>query len=101
VPAGDDTEDEGAISVEPTAPGPIGIGMTEQSIPSTAEWVLATTPFGKCGQKHLHPATRRSNLVPQADQVMTQAKLPPYHGHRSPLDVVPIEIIFGRIFEAF
>jgi hypothetical protein len=32
---------------------------------------------------------------------MIQVKLPPYHGLRSPLDLVAIEIIFGRIFEAF
>jgi hypothetical protein len=32
---------------------------------------------------------------------MTQIELPPYHGPRSPLDLVAIEIIFGRLFEAF
>jgi hypothetical protein len=36
-----------------------------------------------------------------ADQVMTQIELPPYHRPRSPLDLVAIEIIFGRLFEAF
>jgi hypothetical protein len=33
--------------------------------------------------------------------VMTQVELPPYCGPHSPLDLVAIEIIFGRIFEAF
>jgi hypothetical protein len=32
---------------------------------------------------------------------MTQVELPPYCGPHSPLDLVAIEIIFGRIFEAF
>jgi hypothetical protein len=32
---------------------------------------------------------------------MTQMELPPYHGPKSPLDLVAIEIIFGRLFEAF
>jgi hypothetical protein len=32
---------------------------------------------------------------------MSQVKLPAYHGSRSPLDLVAIEIIVGRIFEAF
>jgi hypothetical protein len=32
---------------------------------------------------------------------MTQVKLPPYHGSHSRLDLVAIEIIFQRIFEAF
>jgi hypothetical protein len=32
---------------------------------------------------------------------MTQIELPLYHGPRSPLNLVAIEIIFGRLFEAF
>jgi hypothetical protein len=32
---------------------------------------------------------------------MTQVELPPYHGPCILLDVVAIEIVFGRIFEAF
>jgi hypothetical protein len=28
-------------------------------------------------------------------------ELPPYHGPKSPLDLVAIEIIFGHLFEAF
>jgi hypothetical protein len=32
---------------------------------------------------------------------MSHVELPPYHGPRSPLDLVAIDIIFGRIFEAF
>jgi hypothetical protein len=32
---------------------------------------------------------------------MTQIEIPPYHRHRSPLDLVAIEIIFGHIFEVF
>jgi hypothetical protein len=33
--------------------------------------------------------------------VMTQIELPPYHGPHSPLDLVTVEIVFGRIFEVF
>jgi hypothetical protein len=33
--------------------------------------------------------------------VITQVELPPYRGPHSPLDLVAVEIIFGRIFEAF
>jgi hypothetical protein len=32
---------------------------------------------------------------------MTQIEFPPYHGPKSPLDLVAIEIVFGRLFEAF
>jgi hypothetical protein len=75
--------------------------VPEKSKPSAADWVLVVPPTGGRGRKRLHPATRRSNLVPQINQVMTQAELPPYHGSRSPLDLVAIKNIFGRIFEAF
>jgi hypothetical protein len=33
--------------------------------------------------------------------MMNQIELPPYHKPRSPLDLVVVEIIFGRLFEAF
>jgi hypothetical protein len=36
-----------------------------------------------------------------SDQVITQIKLPPYHGPRSPLYLVVVEIIFGGLFKAF
>jgi hypothetical protein len=32
---------------------------------------------------------------------MNQIEFPPYHEPRSPLDLVAVEIIFGRLFEAF
>jgi hypothetical protein len=48
-----------------------------------------------------HPATKRTKLIHQADQVMTQVELPPYRRPYSPLDLVAIEIILGCIFEAF
>jgi hypothetical protein len=47
------------------------------------------------------PTTRQNKPILQVDQVMTQVELHPYHGPRSPLDLVTIEIIYGRIFEAF
>jgi hypothetical protein len=99
--ADDDIGDVKASSVEPTALGPIGSGMSETSKPSAADQVLIVPPSGRCGRKLPPPATKLSNLVPPADQVMTQVELPPYRGPHSPLDLVAIEFIFGRIFEAF
>jgi hypothetical protein len=32
---------------------------------------------------------------------MTQIELPTYRGHRNPLDLVVVELIFGHLFEAF
>jgi hypothetical protein len=87
VQAGDGTRDGGASSVEPTAHILI--------IP------IIALSAGRRGRKCPPLATRRNRPIPQIDQVMTQVELLPYCGPRSALDLVAIEIIFGRIFEAF
>jgi hypothetical protein len=99
--AGDDTGDEGATSIKPTAPGPIRSGMLVKSKHSAIDQVLIVPPSSRCGRKCLHSGTRRSNPVPPVDQVMIQVELPPYGGPHSPLESVALEVIFGRIFEAF
>jgi hypothetical protein len=53
------------------------------------------------GRKRPPIAMRRSRPVPHVDQVMFQVELPTYHRTHSALDLVAIEIIFGRIFKAF
>jgi hypothetical protein len=87
VQASDDTGDGGVSLVEPTTPNPISYAIALCA--------------GKCGRKHPPPTTKRNRPIPQIDQVMTQVDLPPYCGHRSPLDLVAIEIIFEDIFKAF
>jgi hypothetical protein len=97
--AGGDAEDEGASSTEPIAPKLISSGVLRQSNPSAAIRVAAPVPPpGKRGHKHPPPATKSNRSL---DHVMTQIEIPPYHGSRSPLDLVAIEIFFGRIFEVF
>jgi hypothetical protein len=56
--AGDDTGDVWVSSIEPTAPGPIGSSMFEESKPSTTDWVLVVPPSGKRGRKCPPPATK-------------------------------------------
>jgi hypothetical protein len=75
--------------------------MFEESKPSTADWVLVVPPSGKRGRKCPPPATKQSKPVPLVVQVMTQVELPPHRGPHSLMDSIAIEIIFGRIFEAF
>jgi hypothetical protein len=55
------------------------------------------------GHKRKRPLTIPKCKPPKTlpDQVMNQIVLPPYREPRSPLDLVAIEIIFGRLFEAF
>jgi hypothetical protein len=43
--------------------------------------------------------TKRKQDKVVADQVIIE--LPSYRGPRSPLDIVAVEHIFGRLFEAF
>jgi hypothetical protein len=95
----DDAEDEGVSSAEPIAPNPISFGAPGQSDPSAvARVVTSVPPPGKRGHKRPLPATRRNKPL---DQVMTQIEHPPYRRPCSPLDIVAIEIVFGRIFEVF
>jgi hypothetical protein len=99
VPAGDDAEGEGATLVEQIAPKPTSSSALELTKPSAADIVAPFTSGQK--QKRLLPLPKRKLSKPSADQVMTQIDLPPYHGPRSPLDLIPIEIIFGHLFETF
>jgi hypothetical protein len=87
VQVGDDTRDGGASSVEPTAP----ISIIPVVNPSA----------GRHGRKRPPPTTRRNRPIPQINHVLTQVELPLYRRPHNPLDLVAIEIIFGRIFVVF
>jgi hypothetical protein len=91
--AGDDAGDGGLSSAEPNVPNPISSAAIQVPI--------IVPPTSGRGRKRPTPATRRNKPLRQADQVITHIELPPYCGPHSPLDLVNIEIIFGRIFEAF
>jgi hypothetical protein len=98
----DDTGDEGVSSSKPNTPNQISSSVSKQPDSSTAGQVPPVVPSTSgCGCKCPPLATRRNKPIPQIDQVTTQVELPTYHEPRSPLDLVVIEIIFGRIFEAF
>jgi hypothetical protein len=101
VPAVDDARNVRFILGEAITPGPIVADASEKPKPSATDQVSNVPPFGRCGQKRLHTVARRPHSSPQTKYVMTQVEHPPSHGPRSPLDLVAIEIIFGRIFEAF
>jgi hypothetical protein len=101
-PAGDDAKGGGATSAEHIAPNPINSNMLGQAHPSVIDRVHATV-LSANGQKRKRPppALKRKQSKPTTDQVMTQIKLPPYHGPRCPLDLIAVKIIFGHLFEAF
>jgi hypothetical protein len=101
-PTSNEAEGEGISSAKPIATGPIRSNTLAQADPSIADRVISSTPSAG-GQKWKHPPPipKRKPSKSSADQVMTQIELPPYRGHRRPLDLVAIEIIFGRLFEVF
>jgi hypothetical protein len=98
-PAGDDAEGEGAPTVETLAPNLIGFSLVGESRPSAANRTTGIAPSGD-GQKKKHVAlgTKRKQDKAPVDQVIIE--LPSYRGSQS-LDLVVVENIFGRLFEAF
>jgi hypothetical protein len=104
MPKGSTDDDIGVVGVasaETLVPGLIGTDVRNLPRPSVTDWVPIVLPArGHC-RKHLLIAAKQPKLVPHADQVTTQVELTPFHGLRSPLDFVAIEIVFGHIFQAF
>jgi hypothetical protein len=101
-PVGDDADGRGATSDEHVTPNPIDSNLLGKAHPSVVDRVEATGPSAG-GQKRKcpPPALKRKQSKLPADQLMTQIDLPPYHGPQSPLNLVVVEIIFERLFEAF
>jgi hypothetical protein len=102
-PAGDDAEDRAASSAEPIASNPISSDALEQTDPSIADQATLFVPpaAGGCGHKSPPPAIKWKQPLYSEDQVMIQVELPPYHEPLSPLDLVIVEIIFGRLLKHF
>jgi hypothetical protein len=93
-PIGDDAGGNGAPSAETLTPNSIG------SRPSAADHTVHTAPSGGDQKKKCIVLwTKRKHNKDVDDQVIIE--LPPYHGPRSPLDIVIVEHLFWRLFEAF
>jgi hypothetical protein len=101
-PAGDDAENGGVTSVEPIAPNPIRPDALEQAESSIADRPNSVVPpGGGRGRKRPPPMLRWKQPLPSTDHVMTQIELPPFHGPRSPLDLVAIEIFLDACLKRF
>jgi hypothetical protein len=97
----DDAANMGAILIKATVPEWIGAGAPDILRSPIIDQAPTIPPSGGHGRKHLCLIARCSDPVPQANQVMTQVVHPPCRGPHSLLDLIAIEIVFGRIFEAF
>jgi hypothetical protein len=100
--ASDDDGDGGASSAEPITPNTIRSNTPRQTNPSVVNQAASTNPpVGRHKRKRPPPVPKRKQALPSVDQVMTQIELPPYCRPHSSLDLITIEIIFGRHFGAF
>jgi hypothetical protein len=73
-----------------------------QTNPFAANWAALGAPSaGGHKQKRLLTIPKCKQIKTLTVLVMTHIELPPYHGPKSPMDLVTIEIIFGHLFEAF
>jgi hypothetical protein len=99
-PTGDDVRGDGTPSVQTLTPNSIGSSLAGESRPSAVDRTTTTAPSGGGQKKKLVvlESKRKKDKAP-ADQVITE--LSPYRGPRSPLDLVDVEHIFGRLFEIF
>jgi hypothetical protein len=125
-PVGDDAEGNGVPLAETLAPNLIGSSSAGETHPSAADKAVPTALSGgnqkkKCvvlGTKRKHNkaaddqviiellaysrprlGTKRKHNKAADDQVIIE--LPPYRGPQSPLDIVAVEHLFERLFEAF
>jgi hypothetical protein len=99
--AGDDARGNGAPSVETPTPNLTGSSSVGENHPSAADRVASTALSGgdQKKKKHIVLGTKRKRDKVLVDQVIIE--LPPYHEPQSPLDIVIVEHVFWRLFEAF
>jgi hypothetical protein len=99
-PIGDDAAGNGAPLAETLAPNLIRSSSARETCPSAADQAVPTASSGD-GQKKKRVVlgTKRKHNKPADDQVIIE--LPPYRGPQSPLDIVVVEHLFGRLFKDF
>jgi hypothetical protein len=96
---GDDVEGHGIPLIEPITFNPIGSNMAALVRPPVADQPVSAAPLsGGQKRKRIMLASKRKTTT-SSDQVITE--LPFYHGSRNRLNLVSVNLIFGRMFEAF
>jgi hypothetical protein len=98
-PASDDVEGHGVPLTEPITYNLIRSDMAALVRPPVADQSVFTAPLGG-GQKrkHIMLAPKRKTTT-SSDQVIIE--LPSYHGSHNRLNLVVVNLAFGRLFEAF
>jgi hypothetical protein len=105
-PVVDDVEVLRKTSSEMIIPDLIVTGACDSTAPPTADRAKAaqmTIPTTSGAQLHKRPhiVTKQPDRNHRASEVITHIELSHYRGPHSPLDLVPSEIVFGRISKVF
>jgi hypothetical protein len=97
--AGDDVQGSGIPLIEPISSNPIGPNMAAPVRPPAADQPVSAAPLSD-GQKRkcVRLVSKRKTTI-SSDQVITEP--PYYHGSHNRLNLVLVNLAFGRLFEAF
>jgi hypothetical protein len=97
--AGDDVEGHGILLIEPITSNPFGSNMAALVHPPAVDQpVFAAALSGGQKRKHIMLASKRKTTT-SSDQVIIELRS--YHGSRNRLNLVSVNLAFGRLFEAF
>jgi hypothetical protein len=98
-PIGDDIQGHGIPLTEPITSNPIGSNMAALVRPPVADQSVSAAPLSG-GQKWKRiMLASKCKTTTSSDQVITE--LPSYHRSRNRLNLVAVNLAFGRLFEAF
>jgi hypothetical protein len=98
-PAGDDVEGHGVPLTEPITSNPIGSDMAALIRPPVADQSVFAAPLGGGQKQKRIMLASKHKTTTSSDQVITE--VPSYHGSHNWLNLVAVNLAFGRLFEAF
>jgi hypothetical protein len=97
--AGDDVEGPGIPLIEPITSNLIRSNMAAPVYPPAADQLVSTAPLSGGQKRRRIRLASKCKTTTSSDQVITE--LPSYHGSRNRLNLVSVNLTFGRLFEAF
>jgi hypothetical protein len=97
--AGDDVEGHGIPLIELITSNPIGSNMAVPICPPVADQPASAAPLSGGQKRKRIRLASKCKTTASSDQVITE--LPSYHGSRNQLNLVSVNLAFGRLFEAF
>jgi hypothetical protein len=97
--AGDDIEGPGIPLIESITSNPIRSNMAAPVCPPAADQPISAAPLSGGQKRKRIRLASKCKTTTSSDQVITE--LPSYHGSRSRLNLVSVNLAFGRLFEAF